>query len=83
MSRGQGSRVIAQDLLMNYPNFKDQIKALVAMIDDDQALIEAYTEDLITASGGTPKDQQKLVNTLLRKGFEYEGIKRFMRGESI
>ena len=78
VSRGQGSRVISQDILMNYPNFKDQIQILVGTIDDDQALIEFYTEDLITASCGTPKDQQKLVNTLLRKGFDYESIKRFM-----
>ena len=79
-SRGQGTRAISIDLSLKYPNFKDQIKTQVALINDEQTLAEFYTEDLFTAQSGTPKDLQKFVNTLLRKGFWYDEIKQFIRG---
>jgi SOS response regulatory protein OraA/RecX len=78
-SRGQGARAIAQDLHMSYPNFRDQIAMLMATINDEQTLAEFYTEKL-SAVVGNQKAIKKLVDTLLRKGFTYEDIKRFMKG---
>jgi SOS response regulatory protein OraA/RecX len=78
-ARGQGSRAILVDLVAKYPNFRDQIQALVAKIDDGQALVEFYTEELLAISPGDFKSSKKLVNSLLRKGFDYEYIKSFMK----
>ena len=77
-SRGQGTRAIAQDLHMSYPNFRDQIDILIATIDDEQTLAEFYTEKL-SAAAGNQKQTKKLIDTLLRKGFAYEDIKRYVR----
>jgi SOS response regulatory protein OraA/RecX len=78
-ARGQGSRAILIDLIAKYPNFKDQIQTLVTKIDDSQTLADFYTEDFLQVIPGDFKSSKKLVNTLLRKGFDYEDIKSFMK----
>jgi SOS response regulatory protein OraA/RecX len=73
IERGNGPRVIMQDLLQKFPQWKDEIKKQCSTLDEE-ALIAQYWADEIRT--GNPK---KLFDTLIRKGFSYEAVTRISK----
>lgn len=78
MEKGSGPRGIQADLTQKYPQFAQRITARCKEIDENELLDQLrYREH--SESSPTPKEAKKIQDTLLRKGFSYTGVSRYLR----
>ena len=76
-TRGYGPRYVEQDLTSRYPLFKDEIHSLSIAREESELLAE-YTELPDTTD---IKSLKKLSESLVRRGFSFGAVRRFLQGE--
>ncbi len=78
-TRGKSGRIIIATLLGKYPYFKDQITELLSEGDDKDNLekeVQKYKNRYNTLD---KKIQEKMIASLLRKGFRYSDIREYLK----
>lgn len=73
IDRGNGPKGIQQDLTQKYPQFRKRIESRCHELNEEE-LLEALTPPAFS----NPKELKKWQDTLLRKGFSYQSIRRYM-----
>lgn len=73
IDRGNGPKGIQQDLIQKYPQFRKRIESRCHELNEEELL-----EALPIPTLSSPKELKKWQDTLLRKGFSYQSIRRFM-----
>lgn len=76
--KGKSLKMLEMELFGKYPYFKDEIVALLADYSDDSGLakeVEKYAKKYNLAD---KNERQKLYQAMMRKGFRYDEVKRFL-----
>jgi SOS response regulatory protein OraA/RecX len=75
MSRGKSTRMITALLGQKYPYFREEIGNLLENLDNTDALEKEMQKYKNRYNIHDPKDREKIIAALLRKGFSYGEIK--------
>lgn len=81
LQKGKSTMVLKMELFQKYPYFKDEIADLFAEYNNNVWLkkeIEKYSQKYNLSD---KKDLQKFYAALMRKGFQYDEIKKFLKSE--
>ncbi len=75
IARGKSVRMIGVMVIPKYPYFRDEIEELLSELSDIHSLEKEVQKYKNRYNVHDPKDREKLIAALLRKGFEYSSIK--------
>lgn len=75
IGRGKSTRMIASLLEQKYPYFREEIRCALVATDDADALEKEMQKYKNRYNTNDPKDREKVIAALMRKGFSYREIK--------
>ncbi|MBX9809762.1 RecX family transcriptional regulator [Candidatus Gracilibacteria bacterium] len=78
-NRGKSTRIIQSTITAKYPYFKDEISELFAEKDDTDNLEKEVQKYKNRYDISDKKIQEKMITSLLRKGFRYSDIKNLIQ----
>lgn len=80
VAKGYGPRSIYDDLATKYPKLKEQIRSMTSELNESELLDAKYSESIRGdfANDTNESVNKKLFNTLVRRGFSYDAITRFL-----
>lgn len=74
--RGKSRRMISVILIQKYSYFRDEIDNILSELDDTDSLKKEVQKYKNRYNLENPKDREKIIAALLRKGFSYSEIKK-------
>ena len=81
--RGKSRRIIAMQLTGKYPYFRDEITELLTDQNDTDNLAKEVQKYRNRYNTDDKKIREKMIASLLRKGFSYSDIKSSLSAESV
>lgn len=82
LARGKSRRMIFSLLIGKYPYFRDELEWVLEDQDDTAGLQKEVEKYLRKYDITNPNERQKFYAALLRKGFQYDKIKKMMNREN-
>ncbi len=76
LHRGKSRRIIAILLIRKYPYFRDEINTILSAIDDVNSLQKEVQKYKNRYNPDNPKNRERIIAALLRKGFSYSEVKK-------
>lgn len=76
--RGKSSRIIHSTIISRYPYFRDEITELLSWLDDFDNLTKEVQKYKNRYNIADKKIREKMIASLLRKGFSYLDIKNHL-----
>ena len=76
IGRGKSCRMVSMVLTEKYPYFRDEISIILSEMNDMDSLKKEVQKYRNRYNPDNPKDREKIIAALLRKGFSYSEIKR-------
>lgn len=76
--RGKSRRMISVVLVQKYPYFRDEITNILSEMDDTDSLQKEVQKYKNRYNTDDPKNREKIIAALLRKGFSYSEVKKVL-----